>query len=717
MQQERDDEALRLLQEASCRIESYAVTSQLANLQMETGRYTEARDNFEDCVRLAPLLDKSTKPWLAALRCEAAYRCGNLEKASEWAREAKGHFYEVQADRLKNPPAQRKRVCLPVGFVRQHHWTCAPATLAAICRYWSMPGDHLEVAAAITYAGTPNHSERQWAIENGWFTTEFTVTWESAQKVIDAGIPFTLTTPEVRSSHLQAVIGYDDARHTLIIRDPGERHQVRHAWRGARPLSLFRSARPGLGADEGKTPAGTCALPDAELYDQIFRMERALEGHDRARAEEICRALAANAGEHRIVFVAERILAAYDADSVRSLSAVEKLLKLFPDDLPLHLSKVSMLRDLARRSDIMEFLEKLCKQPKTDSAFWQQYAKELAGDARTWPEAERWLSARFASIPPPCAASASWRKSPGPSANSKMPSPSPAWRPAWRRPTSIWRVPISNTPNFLGRSEEGLDFLQRRFERFGKKSGQPAQSLAWANFHLERTAVGYAILEQAMALRPDDAELQLAVVDQYLQHGKFAEARRLAVSARRRSQCSAWLRSVAYLEAAQGNLGKARGLWARVLALQPLAEDAHRSYSRLLAETVGRQATSEHLQAVCERFPHHFRLTQLLMEWQREDGPQAVEPVVRRLIDLHPSDAWSWRQLALTLAEQNRLEEAFVALAAAEPLEPASLGYHGVRGALLKQAGLFAQAKESYRAALCISVDATFAMTELVRSL
>src|SRR5262249_42283821 len=86
--------------------------------------------------------------------------------------------------------------------------------------------------------------------------------------------------------------------------------------------------------------------------------------------------------------------------------------------------------------------------------------------------------------------------------------------------------------NLLGRSTEGLDFLHRRYRRLGKKSGQPAQTLAWAFFLLERPGEGYALLEEAIGLRPDDADLLLAVLDQYVQHGKFADARRLAVRAR-----------------------------------------------------------------------------------------------------------------------------------------------------------------------------------------
>jgi tetratricopeptide (TPR) repeat protein len=714
VQKEQDEEALRLLQEASRRIESFAVAFQLANLQLETGRHAEARSTLEECVRLAPLLDKVTKPWLDARRCDAAYLCGDLEDACRWARELKGRFYEVQAERLKEQPVQRKRVCMPVGFVRQHHWTCAPATLTALCRFWSMPGTHLEVAAAITYAGTANHSERQWAIDQRWYSKEFTVTWESARLVLDAGIPFTLTTPEVSSSHLQAVIGYDDLRTTLILRDPTERHRAEMLAEG---LSRYRASGPrghALVPMQEKHRLESLTLPDTELYDQIFRMERALEAHDRAGAEAIYRTLTASAADHWMALLAERMLAAYDADSVRLLSSIEKLLALFADDLRLQLPRFSALRDLARRSEYLQLLEKLCKQVNTDPAFWELYAQELAGDARAWPEAERWLqralrvnptSARALSI----LAGIRWSQRHFEEALDLS-----RLAACLEEANEYLARSYFENANLLGRGEEGLEFLRRRYQRFGHKSGQPAQTLAWANFFLERTGAGYAVLEEAITLRPDDGQLQLAAVDQYVQHGRFAEARRLAVRARKNSHRGDWMRSVAYLEGAEGNLKRARSLWARVLAAQPLAEDAHRSYALLLAETVGRHATLEHLHSVCERFPHHLRLTHLLMDWLREDGPQAAEPVLRKLIDLHPSDAWARRQLALNLAEQHRLEEAFAALAAAEPLEPASLGFHCTHGALLRQAGLFEQAKEQFRAALRISADGTYAMTELV---
>ena len=98
--------------------------------------------------------------------------------------------------------------------------TCSPATLTAISRYWGKPAEHLEIAEEICYDGTPHTSERRWALEHGFIAREFRVDWQSARALVDRGVPFTLTTVYPAFAHLQAVIGYDAVRGTLVIRDP-----------------------------------------------------------------------------------------------------------------------------------------------------------------------------------------------------------------------------------------------------------------------------------------------------------------------------------------------------------------------------------------------------------------------------------------------------------------------------------------------------------------
>src|SRR6185436_8364511 len=125
---------------------------------------------------------------LSARRCDAAYYCGNLKAARDWALKIKSPFYQRLAERLEKDD-DSGRVLLSVGFVRQHHMTCAPATLSAISRYWDMPAEHLALAEEICYDGTPAQSERRWAGENGWTAREFTVTWDSARALLDRGLP------------------------------------------------------------------------------------------------------------------------------------------------------------------------------------------------------------------------------------------------------------------------------------------------------------------------------------------------------------------------------------------------------------------------------------------------------------------------------------------------------------------------------------------------
>src|SRR5262249_51548004 len=139
--------------------------------------------------------------------------------------------------------------------------------------------------------------------------------------------------------------------------------------------------------------------------------------------------------------------------------------------------------------------------------------------------------------------------------------------------------------NTLGKTEEALEFLEQRFERFGSKSGQPARTLSWAYFQLERTREGFQVLEKALRRRPDDADLLLYAVDQRIQFGRFREARELLIQAKDKSQKTAWLRSTANLAASQGDLEIARKVWAKVLEVEPLADDAHAAYARMLAET------------------------------------------------------------------------------------------------------------------------------------
>jgi tetratricopeptide (TPR) repeat protein len=716
VQFQRDAEAMDLLREADQRIENGAIAFQLAALQTELRQYADARRSYERFAELSPLMEKFFRDWLSARRSDSAYFCGDREQALEHARQTPGPFYEEIARRLAEPAADAKRVVLPVGFVRQHHLTCAPATLAALCRFWSMPGEHLEVAAAICYDGTPSPSERHWAETNGWVVREFTLTWDSAVALLDRGVPFTLTTVEPTSSHLQAVIGYDGHRGTLLLRDPGERHQSeamtgpllqRYRANGPRGMALVPKERAELfdGLD----------LPDAALHDLNHRLQRALQRHDRPAAVAALGELEAQAPDHPLALQARRTLAAYDCDSAAVLAAIDRLLALFPDDLALQMMKVTCLRELGRRDERVALLQQLSDRPATDPVCWQQLAQELSGDAREYPVARRLLRRALRCNPT--------------SAGNYYLMANLLWDHRRRAEAlEVYRFAACledkdeqlaqayfSAARWLQQTEELLRLLRERVRRLGASSSRPVRTLCWALDQLERSPEAFVVLEEALRLRPDDGDLLLYAAQLRNRHGDRDRATQVLTAARGRAQESVWARAAADFASAAGDSAAALALWRQVLAVEPLALDAHRAAAQLLAETEGRPAALEHLRQCCARLPHHFGLHRLFIEWLREEGAAALEPVVRQALTIHPADAWARRELALTLADQGRFDEAFAELAIADDLEPSSPSNGSVRGRVCQLAGRMAECREANRAALRLSVDFDIAINELVQ--
>ncbi len=714
---DRDEEAESLLAVAAEKIESSGLVAQLGVLQAEMGRHAEARRTWDRFADTFPLIDARTRKWLAGRRSDAAYECGDIAAAAALARECGDPFFTALAPRLESPDAEVRRVQLGVGFVRQHHQTCAPATLAAVSRFWDRPADHLELAAEICYDGTPDHLQRSWAGRNGYVAREFTVTWEAARALLDRGVPFTLATVETQSAHLQAVVGYDARRGTLLIRDPTLPYSGEVL--GRELLDRYRSTGP---RGMAMVPLGRVdlldglELPEASLYDHLHRMQVALRAHDREGAEAACAALCAEAPGHRLALHARCVLAHYDADPADLLAGVEAQLALFPDDVNLRLSQLGCLRMLGRRDERVALYRELCGRPDPDPLLRRQYAQELMADAREHPEVvrlvKRALRAR-PSDPPALATLADVAADAG-----RMSDTVELYRLAACLDDKDEGLARSyfQAARHLHREAEALRFLEGRFRRLGDRSAWPGRTLYWALCQLERRPEAFAVLDEALRLRPEDGELRMFAAEAHAAHGEFDRAEERLEAARGLCRRGDWLRAAAYLASVRGDLAGSLELWLRVLEAEPSAVDANRAVGRRLAETRGRAAAVEHFAVACERFPHNYALNQAWIEWLRADGPAAVEPAVRRILAIHPADAWARRELALALARQGRHDEAAAEIGLAMQLEPASPSEAAVRAQVLELAGRRDEARNAYREAIRRSVDMDFAINRLVET-
>jgi cellulose synthase operon protein C len=712
----RDEEAVQLLLEAMQHIESGAVAAQLALAQSELRLYADELQTLQRFRELSPLLDGRDEEWWHSAMSDVQYHLGNIQAAAEHARLVKGAFFERIAKRLAEPAAEPRRVHLPVAFVRQHRMTCAPATISALSRFWEMPVDHLSLAAAICYDGTPAHIERHWLEQNGWCVREFRFTWDAATALLDRGVPFTVTTVEIDTAHLQAVVGYDALRRTLLIRDPylrvhsefdADLFAERYAASGPRAMVLL--PRANADALDG------IALPDVELFDRYYELRRALETHDRATAGRIAADLQNSAPAHRLAIESRRSLAIYDCNEADLLPATEELLRQFPEHSGfLALSKLTSLRELARRRDAIEFLKEKTSTKEPAPEFLREHARELLEDASQRATTRRLLM-RAARIRPVDAdmlhvfAGLHWEER------------------DWTRSAQLYRLAacVGDKTEYLfrsffraarqiGRGDEVLAWLRRRFDEHGRKSNLPARTLFWALQIIDRTPDALEVLDTAIRFRPDDGELLAWAASELAWVGQGERAAELLHAAEGRAPRGAWLRTSAAIAENQSELADALTTWREVLTIEPLAMDAHRAFARLTAEVEGREVALRRLQAICTRFPHHVPLHKLWLEWTREHDQR--EKILRTLVEISPEDAWSRRELALLLSDTARFDEAHRQLRIASTIEPAIAATHTVTGVVLEQEGRTAEARESLKEALRLSIDADAAIHGLLRT-
>ncbi|TXD71182.1 hypothetical protein FUT87_25080, partial [Mitsuaria sp. TWR114] len=186
----------------------------------------------------------------------------------------------------------------------------------------------------------------------------------SACALIDAGVPFALVTKGAASGHLQAVAGYDRLRRTLLIRDP---FHPSHAEMEAAPLFAAQAAHGPramlmVPPDQAHRLDGI-VLPEAEDHDELFRVQTALERHDRPAALTARDVLAARSPGSRLAWRAARLVALYDGNEPAILEATEALLAMFPDDPHLRLSQVASLSAIAGQAASSRALEAQAAAP------------------------------------------------------------------------------------------------------------------------------------------------------------------------------------------------------------------------------------------------------------------------------------------------------------------------------------------------------------------
>lgn len=673
----RDEDALGRLRHHALRFEAPALILQWASLELELEHWSHASDALD---RLEAVLPVTSDPdrahnlrrWLASRRADVCWMRGDAAGAAAWASQVDGPdtFYGRFCARLRQPPPDARRVVLPVGFTRQRHLTCAPATLATLCRFWGRPAEHLAIAEAICHDGTSAHNERAWAEGQGWVAREFTVTPRVARELIDRGLPFTLSSVDPGNAHAQAVIGYDDVRGTILIRDPFERAKNEWVEEAAFKAQAPTGPRGMVIAPPGEEArlAGV-SLGDEAAYDLMHSLNRALERHDRAAAAASAAALEQQHAGHRLALLARLALASYDQNPAAAVAALDAQLARHPRDVNAALRRHGWrASDATRETRLAEWAATL-KSPAAHPLLWIEYAREISEDGRRRGEAAWWLNRALRHAPN------------GPAVRLRADLLWAAGRfdeaLEWYRTASCMdefneasALVYFRAAHARGRTDEALAWLRLRHQRHGRTGSAPARTLAFALSDLDRQEESLGVLSEGLHWRPDDVAHRVHTATQLCQAGRVGPARELLKENPDGTRPSSWHAALAMIDEREKGPAAALKNWELASASAPLDLAPLEGWLRVLESVSGREAARARLLERAARFPHHRPLQRFTAEWEGRHSAQAEEAFLERYLRAEPDDAWAWREIAFARIRQARGAGALEAAQRAEVIEP-----------------------------------------------
>ncbi len=713
----RDGEAIAMLEEADRMTQNAAFPGRLQGLHSEREDFEKGLACLDRFERRSPLADKDLREWIAGRRADFLYMAGDIDGFLEWADRAGKGFHKTVSENLRKEGARAKsRVRLRVPFVRQHNMTCAPATLAALSRFWGKDHDHLAIADAICHEGTPWHKERKWAEENGFIAREFRVTGESARELLDRGIPFTLTTQAATSAHLQACIGYDERSGILILRDPTHRHfgevvvaglVKEHPFAGPRGMVIVPSG-------EGGKLDGLL-LPDEAAYDAFHELLLALDSNDRLKIEYARTLLRTVAPGHPLNLEGGERIAIWKGDWAAQLAAIDAGLEIAPEHQGTLLQKAGALRRLGRWQELRAFLREQAAKKNSDPVFDADLGELLMEDARHLAEAERYLwkairrSRREARVFESMGRCLSVQNKHSEAARFRRVSASLAgsFEPYSRGYFDACRA--------LRESAEGLDFLRERVTRMGKKSAGPWLTLAEALNAIDRPDEAERVLSEAVATRPDDGELKLSAGELMVGWGGDHREAGLAWMEGSRGAVPElhWLSSTARTASFLGDRATAIRWWRAVLREHPQSPDAWRGLARNVAEQDGEEEAIRMLDEATASYPDDVSLWILLAEWLADTKRGPLE-ALDRAIALNPEDNWVIRERAIRRLHAGDNGGAEADARHAVLLNPWSPQASWTLGCVLEECGNPTEAATAFRESIRLGVDFSASSWRLV---
>lgn len=710
--------AIEILKQRLYRIESISVALQLYKLYYEEGQLTLAEECLRRAKSLLPENDGSLDEGFSVAAYELALKENDTATACQVLEGVKSPFYVKVRENLVQSSDSDNQVVLDVPFVRQHHMTCAPATLTAICKYWGKQVDHLGIVEEICYDGTPNHAERRWAIAQGWEVKEFKLEPETAFALIDKGIPFTLSTVAPQSAHLQAVVGYDRRRGVYLIRDPfypslqeflieelGE--QSRSS--GPRCLAMVPKPQAHLYDD--------ILFQDSDFYDDYYKLIESLEAHKRSRAEAALAEMTKRDSSHRLTLQAQRTLTRYNGNQLLELAVVDQLLLQFPEDLKLLADKAYLLDELGRYQAKIEFLESEIEKAGAvpHPLLTELLAYQLSSDNR---QAERSQSLLAYTLRyQPTNAAALWNLA------------NVHWGEGeYEQAFEYYRLCSTledknegyinsyfKAARYLKQTDEALSRLRQRVQDLGGKSIYPFESLYFALEALTLDEQALAVMERALELHPENDRVIERLVRGYLYNGAGKKSAQLFTKYKEKLSGVARLSLAADIFRFKNDWVKEISCNEKILKRQPLNYGVINSNASLLGRHQGSEVAIKFLDSRLALNEQDKTLLFMKLDWLFERSLSEQEEFCRKIIDLHPALYEGYLRLARIQMRQHDFVAAQKSAESAYEINPYNVDVACALGDIYFNQEKIDEAHDLYRRVLEYSVDADGIFNRLLK--
>ncbi|HSC45912.1 MAG TPA: tetratricopeptide repeat protein [Candidatus Acidoferrum sp.] len=635
----------------------------------------QAEELAERLTQLAPLADRETRAWFARMHLDIAELKDDHGAMEKWAEEVRSPFHRKALENLRKNP-QGLRVRMPFRRAMQKHDECLPISVASALAAMGTSIDAEEMAAEITFGGTPEWAAAEWLEKRGLTVRFFAVGPEIARQLIRNGFAFVMTLEGDANAHAVAAVGLDEATGTLIIHDP----------------SLLRTTElllESVGKNEAPLgPKGMIAVP----REQIARLDALLNAddvaamtarakHHRAKelsgptaAKEVVEKLAERLPGHPLTRLLKAMQAVDDGQVGLALVEFQELMKEFSGSAFVRARLLWCSRSLGDTAAMRRTLASVVERgalPGIQSqqtwryppgAYVSEYADLLRVSAETRKSAEGLLH-RTLSRENTCAqawhvlADLLWDERDTEGAVL-------AYRIAAGLATSnehyarAYCDALGNT----GKQEEGLQWLERRVQRFGGSSLATATWITWINALEEWGHPQEAInaSESALEKHGDSPELLGFVAPFLARMGRWEQAEGLLGRLKDAGNSELYGEAAADFYRRRGELDRALEHARARVEESPLSMYARRELLRLIDKKDGTKAALELAAKWHAERPGHDELEQLYAQYlEQEGGPRWKRyGLMRRRVKRNPEDGWAWRQLGfLCVAEFEASDE------------------------------------------------------------